>query len=126
MGNPTRRTRTGAVALLIGSFACTESITCDCRVEPQVEIFSIGGAFLIHNRTDEFEATAVVMVKGSLALIDGACEGWTPRIQPGDRLRVPNAAVIGFSADAEAAVIQWCLLEGDAIQESGVAEAPFS
>ena len=101
MGNQIRRARTGVMALLVGATACTETITCDCRVEPQVEVFSVGSAFLIHNRTDELEATAVVLVKGSLSLTDGACEGWTPRIEPGGQLRVSNAEVIGYSLGAD-------------------------
>lgn len=111
---------------LVTATGCSESITCDCVGEPRLEVSSGNGAFVIDNPSRDRDLAVALVVKGSLALLNGDCTSWERRIAPKARVRVPNEQVIGFFQDADTAVVHWCTLSGDRVLETGLLEAPFS
>ena len=118
-----RGTVLGALCVAVG---CTTSATCDCIGDPRLDVVALSDGFLVHNRSDVWEMTVTVAVANSLALIDGACETWTPRIAPDGELHVTHDQVIAYTEGAEQAVVWWCTLDGTTVTDSGVLELPFS
>lgn len=122
----TRLLQAIGIALVVAATGCSESITCDCVGEPRLEVSAADGAFLLHNPSTDRDLAVALIVKGSLALLDGDCTNWAPRIAPAASVLIPNDQVIGFFPGAETAVVHWCTLSGNRVLETGLLEAPFS
>ena len=116
---------TGTVALT----AALLTTACESPLEVRDGDFTVraeSDRFLVQNRSLSLDAVQVIVEQQAAALIDlVSCEEWSPRLGPGADQTVLFEDVLGYSEQADTAIVYWCLLDGADAVDGGSLTLPF-